>query len=177
MAAKVPRFPLWEVLTDPAVAQLSPSALGSLVSILGTLWAANDMRLPAPQTAVQAIARAHDAQWARNRQNVLAAFHALAPALSALRADLDSTHARKAASMLRALACKQSKRSGDNSISNNSTSNDLHPIAPAHPRRSADHTNGIGVRASGLAVVGGPALSRAENAARKAKPAGTTLRD
>jgi len=82
MANRVPPFPLWEVLTAPAVVRLSPTAIGHLVLLLGALWASGDMTLPTPQAAVQALARAGDAAWARNREKMLTAYHALAPDLA-----------------------------------------------------------------------------------------------
>lgn len=103
-------FPLWEVLTNPAVARLSPTALGHLLLLLGTLWASGDMTLPKPQSAIQAACHAGDKAWARNREKLLTAYRALEPMLSTALAKGRHIMAGQQASAAHARAAKERKR-------------------------------------------------------------------
>jgi hypothetical protein len=125
MANRVPPFPLWEILTDPAVARLSPTAIGHLVLLLGALWASGDMAPPAQQTAVQALARAGDKAWARNREKVLAAYHALAPDLARALAKGQCIIAVRQAGAANARASKARHR-----LTQTTAADGYYPLAP-----------------------------------------------
>jgi len=167
---KVPDFPLSQVLSDPTVAAFAPHTLGNLIAILGTLWAAGDMAIPPADSDAQRLARATDKQWARNRETVLAACRRLTPDLSIALAKSHRTYAAHRAASEIARSGKLNTKLAGRPVSRPSKSD-------TRTRRSSDGENGTGVRASGLAVVGGPALSRADVAAKAAIPPGTTLRD
>ena len=179
MANRVPAFPLWEVLSDPVSITLSATAIGELVLILGSLWAAGDLSLGGPEVALQRLARVGDAQWRRNKVSVLAACRRLAPGLSdalALAQHLHQVRARNA-EIARVSIIRPSKTHKHSFISDTTPGDDA-PIThvPVTVRTQRD----VGKRdvgGGGMALPSGGGLTADQVAARSAKPRGTTLRD
>ena len=182
--AKVPPFPLWEVISAPETTRLGHPAIGMLLVMLGNLWASGDMALPATQTAVQALARAPDAQWHRSRENLLVAYRSLAPWLSVALAGRQTIQAQQVARMEHARASRKPKTLTYKPIVISSTPN--HNVrdsqisnysAPNVSRHARKRGRGDSQTAdTGLAIPHGQALTRAEVAAQRA-PATPGLRD